>query len=177
MKKSNKKIKRRYLINKKYQLGNAFIVTALQIPCILVTAIALSCFYLFMVDSRMVTSCNTGLLLNMGVIILIISAATVWLSIRFTHKVVGPVEKTGALLRDIARGHLPEETVSFRKNDRFKELSKDLNEVIAVMKKKRRAVENARATLIRARKKFQEKDPQHPCIEQIDAILEQTDGI
>ena len=172
MKPKKKMTKRRYLINKKFQLGNALLIIGLQIPCTLLTGLVLSGFFLFIVDSRMVSSFNTGLLSNMIFSLLVVSAGVAWLSIRFTHKIVGPIEKTSALLRDIARGKLPENRISFRKNDRFRELSKDLNGIVTVMKKQKKTLEDISRELTALKKAMTEKNPENPDIVKIDAVLE-----
>ncbi len=172
MKPKKKMAKRRYLINKKFQLGNALLIAGLQIPCVLLTGLVISSFFLFILDSRMVASFNTGLLSNMIFSLLVVSAGVAWFSIRFTHKIVGPIEKTGALLRDIARGRLPENRISFRKNDRFRELSKDLNEIVAVIKKEKKTLGDIRHELAALKTAMTEKDPDNPDILKIDAILE-----
>ncbi|MBU1195040.1 MAG: hypothetical protein KKE62_04250 [Proteobacteria bacterium] len=136
-----KKIKRNYLIQKKFQLGHALIIAALQIPCILLTGMILSWFYLIYLDSRLTTACNPGIFWVMAVICLALSFAVIYFSIRLTHAVAGPVQKTGAVLRQMAEGHLPEEKIEFRKKDAFKFLADDLNLLADVLKKDKDAKE------------------------------------
>ncbi len=123
----NKKIKRKYLINKRFQLGAGFLAVAIQIPCMLATGLGLSWFYLIYLDERTVSSCNSGVLLDMIIVGLVITCIILFLSIRLTHAIVGPIKKTRAVLRQMAQGQPPENAVKFRKNDWFKELALDLN--------------------------------------------------
>lgn len=133
-----KKTKRRYLIHKKFQLGHALIIAALQIPCILVTGMSLSWFYLIYLDSRLTASCNPGIFWVMALICLALSGAVVYFSVRLTHAVAGPVQKTGEVLRQMAEGNLPEEKIEFRKRDAFKFLADDLNLLAEALKKTER---------------------------------------
>jgi methyl-accepting chemotaxis protein len=132
------KTKRNYLTHKKFQLGHALIIAALQIPCILLTGMSLSWFYLIYLDSRLTAACNPGIFWVMALICLALSGAVIYFSIRLTHAVAGPVQKTGAVLRQMAEGHLPEEKITFRKRDAFKFLADDLNLLSEALRKNRK---------------------------------------
>ncbi|MCK5162530.1 MAG: methyl-accepting chemotaxis protein [Desulfobacula sp.] len=135
-------IKRKYLINKKFQLSNALKITAIQIPCILVTGISISWFYLIFMDNRLYTDSNPGIFLHMFFLIILLSCGVIFFSIRFTHSIAGPVQKTGVVLRQIANGNLPEKKIKFRKKDSFKNLSNDLNHMIDSIRKDRLVYKN-----------------------------------
>jgi methyl-accepting chemotaxis protein len=170
MKQKNKK-KRKYLINKKFQLGYALKITAIQIPCILATGISLSWFYLIFMDNQMHASCNLQIFIQMFLLLLIFSCVVVFFSIRLTHSIAGPVQKTSAVLRQIAKGNLPEKKIVFRKKDLFKELSHDLNHMIDAMREDRLYYENAREKLESVRDDIVNNTDQNLCLAKIETIL------
>jgi methyl-accepting chemotaxis protein len=142
MKKKNT-IKRNYLINKKFQLGNALKITAIQIPCILASIFLTSWFNLVFMDGRLYTDSNPEIFWHIFFLILLLSCGVVFFAVRFTHSIAGPVHKTGSVLRQIATGSLPEKKIVFRKNDAFKNLSDDLNDLIDSIRKDRLVYKNA----------------------------------
>ena len=132
--KQKNRIKRKYMINKKFQIGNALKITAIQIPCILASIFLTSWFCLIFMDNRLYTSSNPEIFMHMFFLCILISCGVLFFSIRYTHKIAGPVHKTGLILRQIAEGNLPEKEIVFRKKDSFKDLSDDLNYMIDALK-------------------------------------------
>lgn len=142
-----KKHKRKYLINKKLQLGTALLVLAIQIPCILATGLGMSWFYLIYLDDRTTSSLYRGVAAEMGVTGLSLALGVLFVSIYLTRSVAGPIIKTGMVLRELAQDRLPEKKITFRKNDWFKELAMDLNVLADRMAKTRRARSRATSCL------------------------------
>jgi hypothetical protein len=146
MKKTHK-TKRSYLVDKKFQLGSALIIAAVQIPCILVTGIILSWFYLIYMDRQMSAPGSTAIFWVMVLLCALLTLLTAVITVRRTHSVAGPAKKISTLLRQITRGPLPEEQILFRKHDSFLFLADDLNRLILRVKKDRQALAAARECL------------------------------
>ncbi|MDD9300797.1 MAG: methyl-accepting chemotaxis protein [Desulfobacter sp.] len=170
MKQKTKK-NRKYLINKKFQLGYALEITAIQIPCILATGISLSWFYLIFMDRQMQASCNLQIFIQMFLLVLIFSCVVMFFAVRLTHSIAGPVQKTGAALRQIAKGDLPGKKVVFRKKDAFQNLSDDLNQMIETLKKDRQNCEMVRQQLASLRDDIAANTNQSRCMAKIEEML------
>ncbi|MBN2231407.1 MAG: hypothetical protein JW781_01120 [Deltaproteobacteria bacterium] len=132
---SGKKFRRRLLVRRPFQLGVALRIAALQIPAVLVTALGLSVFYLFRLDRRTTADFDTSLLTWLAVLCVLITAWATWYSLRYTLGIAGPIHKTGRILRDIAAGRLPEQRITFRQGDQFKDLADDLNLLVASLRR------------------------------------------
>ena len=137
--KQKNRIKRKYIVNKKFQVGNALKIIAIQIPCILTSIFLTSWFCLIFMDNRLYTSSNPGIFIHMFFLCILISCGVLFFSIRYTHSIAGPVHKTGLVLRQIAEGNLPKKKIVFRKKDSFADLSDDLNYMIDALKKEHSA--------------------------------------
>lgn len=169
--KQKHRIKRNYIINKRFQLGCALKITAIQIPCVLVTGISLSWFYLVFMDDRMHASCNPQIFLQMLFLLFLISCGVVLFSVRLTHSIAGPVQKTGTVLRQIAKRNLPEKRIKFRKNDSFKSLADDLNHLIDSIREDHLVYANLTEKLNSIRRDIVNNNNQEQCLIKIEEIL------
>ncbi|MCK5098788.1 MAG: hypothetical protein KAR45_11835, partial [Desulfobacteraceae bacterium] len=88
--KQKNKIKRKYMINKKFQIGNALKITAIQLPCIVSTMFLTSWFCLVLMDNRLYISSNPAIFLHMFLLCVLISCGVLFFSIRYTHSIAGP---------------------------------------------------------------------------------------
>jgi hypothetical protein len=126
-------MRRKALIDKRFQFGTAGILAIIQILTFVTASLASSWLYLFVLDRRMVCNHNAAFLCHLGVA----GAAAIVLllhwCVRRTHAIAGPIYKTRQLLRAAAEGHLPALPVRFRKKDCFKELADDLNACLSTM--------------------------------------------
>ena len=115
------KIKRRnYLIDKKFQLAFAGNMVILLLIGVLVTGFFVSWFCLVAVDERILCSSQSLLMYQIAIILLFMAVGVGIWAILHTHSVAGPAYKASRILRDAARGKLPEGPVTFRKNDALK---------------------------------------------------------
>jgi|LGVF01.1.fsa_nt_gb hypothetical protein len=125
--KTKRNLRRKFLIDKRFQLGVAGTLAAIQLLTFLAAFLAASWLYLFVLDRRMVCSHNAAFLSHLGVASAIGIALLVYWCIRRTHAIAGPIYKTRQLLQAAAGGELPGWPVRFRKRDCFQNLAEDLN--------------------------------------------------
>ncbi len=120
-------LRRKSLIDKRFQLGAAGTLVAIQLLTFLAAFLAASWLYLFVLDRRMVCNHNAAFLSHLGVASAIGIALLVYWCIRRTHAIAGPIYKTRQLLQAAAGGKLPGRSVRFRKRDCFQGLAEDLS--------------------------------------------------
>ncbi len=122
-----KKMRRNSIIDKRFQLGAAGTLAAIQLLTFLAAFLAASWLYLFALDRRMVCNHNAAFLSHLGVAGAIGIALLLYWCIRRTHAIAGPIYKTRQLLQAAAAGNLPGRPVRFRKRDCFQNLAEDLS--------------------------------------------------
>lgn len=125
--KTKRNLRRKSLIDKRFQLGVAGTLAAIQLLTFLAAFLAASWLYLFVLDRRMVCSHNAAFLSHLSVASAIGIALLVYWCIRRTHAIAGPIYKTRQLLQAAAGGKLPGRPIRFRKRDCFQNLAEDLS--------------------------------------------------
>jgi hypothetical protein len=133
---TSRKKRRQYFINKPFQLavaGNMLIIVALATA---VCSAGVSLLFIYVLNPLLTGSLtDRPYLIKMGVILTCIAAGVVFWTIRRTHAIAGPIDKTRKILREAAEGRFPQQPVTFRRGDAFRGLAEDLNHCLAAMQK------------------------------------------
>jgi len=128
---SREKFRRRYLVNPRYQLTQAGVAIAANIVVALLMAALMSWFYLLYLNKGV--ACNHNHLFPFYVIgaTLVVILVSMELSLRRSRAVAGMMCKLDIVLRDAAKGILPDSPLVFRKGDYFGLLARPLNDCFA----------------------------------------------
>lgn len=119
--------RRQFLVDKRFQLSHAAWIGLGQCLSMLLIALAISWFYLFVLDRRMVSSHNPALLWHTGcAVVIIMLLAALW-SVFFTHRIAGPTRKLTQFLERAVHGDIPPGGVHFRRRDALKSSEAPLN--------------------------------------------------
>ncbi|NOQ51114.1 MAG: hypothetical protein GQ578_02685, partial [Desulfuromonadaceae bacterium] len=113
------RIRRKYLVNKQFQLGYTGIILVVQCLVALTVGLTVSWFYLFVMDRRMVSDHNTAFFWHLWITILVVTVFLIIWSIRYTHTIAGFAHKLSIVLREASEGKIPDNPVQFRKKDPF----------------------------------------------------------
>ena len=124
---SDKKIRRKYLVNHRYQLSQAGVVLLSHLLVALLMAALLSWFYLFMLDGAIACNHNRQLPWYIVGLTAVIVLSTTWWTIRRSHRVAGSIFKIDKTLRLATSGEFPSQPFSFRRKDHFPELADTIN--------------------------------------------------
>ena len=174
---TKRKIRRKYLIDKRFQLGAAGTLVAIQLLMFLAAFLAASWLYLFVLDRRMVCSHNAAFLSHLGVAGAIATALVIFWCIRRTHAIAGPIYKTRQLLRAAAAGNIPQTPVRFRKKDHFQGLADDLNTCLEAISRLQTERQEALAVLGQLRDGLQtNKHPDSEGRKQLQTTISQMTG-
>ncbi len=126
--------RRRYFIDKKFQLAFAGNMLLIAGVCMFTTALVVSWFFVYFMTDNLSVSIDRNYMFKSGIVLFFVAAAVIVWTIRRTHAIVGPVYRTRIILRAAAQGEFPEKPVKFRRNDAFKELASDINLCLESMK-------------------------------------------
>ncbi len=126
--------RRRYFIDKKFQLAFAGNMLLISCVCILVTTLVVSWFFVYFMTDNLSASIDRSYVIKMGIILFFVAAAIMIWTVKRTHAIVGPIFRARKILRAAARGEFPEKPVKFRRNDAFKELAVDINLCLETMR-------------------------------------------
>lgn len=132
---NEKSTRKRYFINRSFQLKHILSIVLIQIFTVILTSIV--CLYLvyFVIDSNKVgISHNYSFLLQWGILLITALVAGIYIAIRYTHNIAGPIFQTCKQLKAASEGDIPEGDINFRKNDCFKELESNLNKCMETMR-------------------------------------------
>lgn len=171
------RIRRRYLVNKQFQLGYTGIIVAVQCLVALTVGLTVSWFYLFVMDRRMVSDHNTAFFGHLWITILVVTVFLIVWSIRYTHSIAGFVRKLSIVLREASDGKIPDAPIQFRKKDPFEWLAADLNACLKTMKGYRMDRGNALAALEILEEKARAGElPNEECMVAVKSIIKQMNG-
>ena len=171
------RIRRRYLVNKQFQLGYTGIILAAQCLVALTVALTVSWFYLFVMDRRMICDHNSAFFWHLWITILVVTVFLIVWSIRYTHSIAGFVRKLSIVLREASEGKIPDTPVHFRKKDPFGWLAADLSACLKTMEGYRMDRGNALAALEVLEEKARAGElPDKECIKVVQAIIKQMNG-
>lgn len=131
---NREKFRRRYLVHPRYQLAQAGVAIAANIVVALLMAVLMSWFYLLYLNRGV--ACNHNQLFPFYVIgaTLVIILVSMALSFRRSRAVAGMMCKLDMVLRDAAKGILPDSPLVFRKGDYFGLLARPLNDCFAQLR-------------------------------------------
>lgn len=131
---SRERFRRRYLVNPRYQLTQAGVAIAANIVVALLMAVLMSWFYLLYLNRGV--ACNHNHLFPFYVIgaTLVVLLVSMALSFRRSRAVAGMMCKLDIVLRDAAKGILPDSPLMFRKGDYFGLLARPLNDCFAQLR-------------------------------------------
>ena len=133
----SKQIKRKYLVNGKYQLSQAAVTIIANLSVAFLMAALLSWFYLLVWDGHGSVIYNHNKMIPVylvGAAILVILLSLFW-SLRRSRAIAGMIKKIDKVLIDASHGVFPERPLVFRKGDHFTSLSDSLNRCISQLKK------------------------------------------
>ncbi len=128
-----KPLRRKYLINKPFQLGYTANMLLLQLLGFTTSAGVVAWIFLVVLNRRLTHSLDQTFLLQFGSIVTVLIIGTVFWTIRYSHTIAGPIYKSRQVLKEVADGRLPVMPVVFRKRDAFKPLADDLTNMIQVV--------------------------------------------
>lgn len=127
--------RRRFFVDKKFQLTLAANMLLAALACMLITAMAMSWFYIYFLNDRLWAEIDTAFWTKVSVLAgLILSGIAAWTVLR-THSIAGPIFKIRSVLQAAARGEFPDHPVHFRKGDAFQELADDMNRCLDIMRR------------------------------------------
>jgi len=136
------RFKRRYLVDKHYQLSQSLGLVATHILVALCAVLMTVWFYLFVIDRRLVHNHNSALLnyLLVGVVLLIL--LVVYAALRHSHRIAGVMFKLDMIFKNIDEGKYPEKPVGFRRRDYFHWLVPSLNRALDRCREKEATLED-----------------------------------
>ncbi len=120
---SAKVVRKRFLINREFQLG--FIFLAFLFLGLTSIAIGITIPWLFLSGIEVY-------ILTIGIILLAIIFIT--LCVAFSHSIAGPLFKLSAIIKQVLEGRIPDESFKFRKTDNFQWLANDFNKLIRIIR-------------------------------------------
>lgn len=128
---NREKFRRRYLVDPRYQFAQAGVAIAANVVVALLMAVLMSWFYLLYFNKGV--ACNHNHLFPFYVIgaTLVVILISMALSFRRSRAVAGMMCKLDIVLRDAAKGILPDSPLVFRKGDYFGLLARPLNDCFA----------------------------------------------
>lgn len=128
-------LRRRFFIDRKFQLAMAANMALASLVCMLLTAMATSWFYVYFLNDRLWAETDTVFWAKTATIgAFMLAAVAIWTVVR-THRIAGPVCRIRRVLQDAAQGKFPSQPVRFRKGDAFQELAEDMNRCLEIMKR------------------------------------------
>lgn len=125
--------RRRYLVDGKYQWGQALAVILGHTGAVLITGSLLSWFYLIM-KSGVAVNHNRLFPFYLGGCLVAVLLLTVFFSFRRSRSMAGMIHKIHNILNDADNGVYPEEGIDFRRSDYFGSISGPLNACLNRMK-------------------------------------------
>ena len=137
------KHKRKFLVNKRYQLRECGLSLTANILVALLMALLLSWFYLFVMDGGVVCNHNRRLPLYVAFLTMGIALIAAFWSLHKSRSVAGMMNKINILLNDASRGNFPSERLVFRKGDYFSWLAAPLNTCLVRMHRQQKCLQDA----------------------------------
>jgi len=138
-----KKYKRKYIVNRKYQFAQAAVAVSANLLTGLLVAALVVWFYLLFYGGSVVADHNRALPVFLIAVALAVAIASSLCSLRRSHSVAGIIKKMEIVLQNAARGTLPEESLTFRKGDCFPALADPLNQCLNRQKDMMGAMESS----------------------------------
>lgn len=123
----NRKVRRRYLVNGRYQLRQAAGIVLANILVVALTSFLLAWLYLVVWDTTLICNHNRQVPMMIALFSVAVLLATLFFSFRRSREVAGMMEKLVGILTRAAAGEIPEGEVTFRKTDSFLDLTAPLN--------------------------------------------------
>ena len=127
--KKNKR-KRRYLLDKRYQLSQSIGLLLSYLLVAFCVAVLLIWYYLFIFDTRLVLHHNNLIPAYLFCCAVALAFIAFYWSIRHSHRVAGMVFKLDMIFKDVCHGKFPERPVNFRRYDYFHWLIPSLNDAL-----------------------------------------------
>lgn len=133
----------KYVVQREMQLRFAGFVIVFVVAASLITGITIFYTTLFMLGERLADVYPQGRLIAifrnahiaMAVNLILILPIIFWVSIRYSHRIVGPLPKIYKALNEIRDGNFNAK-VTLRKNDELQELADLVNEMAKSLKDK-----------------------------------------
>jgi hypothetical protein len=124
------KVRRRHLVNCRYQLPHVGGVAALSIINGTMVAAVAAWLLLFRADPRMTANIGDSFVVGIAAVLLGTAVFSMVWSLRYTRHTAGLMHKTTSILRDMGDGKTVVTPVRFRKADaEFHAMEKELNRV------------------------------------------------
>ncbi|MBN2793684.1 MAG: hypothetical protein JXQ81_14320 [Desulfuromonadales bacterium] len=134
--------KRRYLVDKRYQLSQTLGLVATHLLVALCGVIMTAWFYLFIIDRRLIHNHNSALLNYLLVCAALLILLVVYAALRHSHRIAGVMFKLDMIFKNIGEGKYPEKPVGFRRRDYFHWLVPSLNRALDRCRGKEAALED-----------------------------------
>jgi len=130
--------RRRYLVNKRYQLTQVGVAITANLLVALLVAVLMSWFYLLYLNKGIAANHNQLFPIYLAVAVLAVIIFSSFWSLRRSGIVAGMMLKLDIILRDAAGGIFPESPLVFRKEDYFEWLAQPINDCFLQLKNLRR---------------------------------------
>lgn len=122
--------KRRYLIDKRYQLTQSLGLVVTHLLVALFAVLMTVWFYLFVIDRRLIHNHNSALLVYLFVGAIVLTSISVYASLCHSHRIAGMIYKLEMIFKDVRLNRYPDKPVSFRRRDYFHWLTPSLNDAL-----------------------------------------------
>lgn len=134
--KAQEKFKRkRYLINKGFQVAYVGKILLLEFIAVASTALLVAYMFLFVFsDSAMVSSgpWGSGILWSTVILAIMLMVILIWLGIRISHRIAGPMYRFQQTFEDVQQGNM-KARVYLRDGDEMKPMANAFNAMLDVV--------------------------------------------
>ena len=171
----NKQMRRKLLVNKRFQLTHTGSLLVVQLMSVLFTGLVVSWFYLFLQDNRMVFNHNPAIFYTMSAVLAAAWAALIVWSVKYTHSIAGPIQKVCNILKNAEKGDYPAAPVMFRKKDQFQNIGGHLEACLSKMKNNQEQMEATRGEIIALQRRLKTgKLTIEACEKKLESIIKQN---
>ncbi len=130
----SKKVKRRYLVDGRYQFTQLLAVVLANILVVLLVAALLSWFYLLAWDGSVAYNHNQRIPVYVVGCLLVVILASSYFSMRRSRETAGMMKKLRSVLENAGKGVFPEQPLMFRRSDHYKDMAEPLNTCLEQLK-------------------------------------------
>ncbi len=131
----NKIKRRKIIINQDFQWKYTATVLFTVLISVVVTALSVSWFHLFLTEDRIVCDANGRLMTILIALVVSIVLFVIVRTLFFTHTIAGPVHKVALILNRASRYQFDSEPLRFRKGDSFEDLEVAVNACVNSFKR------------------------------------------
>ena len=136
----NTKFKRKFLVNPPFQLKQVSVLLVANILIVFLISALLSWFYLIAWDGSVAYNHNQRIPEYIAVCTLLVTLATIYISLRRSRSIAGMMKKIQVVLEDAAIGILPARKLTFRRSDYFQQLAAPLNDCLEISESSRQLI-------------------------------------